>query len=337
MKKLLIFLILLLNINFVIAVAPTITPVPSPQYLTENVAYTYDINASDPEEGNLYFSDDSDNFDIDSSTGIISFIPSNSMIGSFIAVIIVRDNEDLVDAQAINFTVNGLPSITNLADKTVQAGNEFYFDINANDPEDGTNVNFFDNSALFNININTGIINFTTTPAQNGTYSITITVNDSLGANTSGSFSLVINDNAIMEDLPASQSAEGSIFTLNVSAYVTNNVGTLTYSDNSSFFNINSVNGLISFTSTQEMVGNHSFNISVQDNYGSSASKILYLNITEVNDAPVFSSIPDQTIRFPAIFTYDVNATDEENNTLSYYDNTNLFNIDINSGLINFT
>lgn len=337
MKHVLLIITLLLSINFVLAVAPTMITVPSPQNLTEGVAYIYDINASDPEEGTLYFSDDSDNFDIDSSTGVISFTPSNAMVGSFIAVIIVRDNEDLVDAQAINFTVNGLPSITNLADKVVQAGDEFYFDINANDSEDGTNVNFFDDSSLFVINSSTGVINFTTNASQNGTYVITITINDSIGASFSDDFNLVINDAVTIQDLSASQIAEGSIFTLNVSTYVTNYVGVLTYSDNSSFFNINPANGLISFTSTQEMVGNHSFNISVQDNYGSNVYKILYLNITEVNDAPIFSSIPDQNIRYPAIFTFDVNATDEENSTLSYYDNTNLFNINISSGLINFT
>nr|MBA4404660.1 hypothetical protein [Nanoarchaeum sp.] len=337
MKQILFILTFLLSINFVLAVAPTIITVPSPQNLTEGVAYTYDINASDPEEGILYFSDDSNNFNIDSSTGVISFTPSNAMVGSFIAVIIVRDVEDLVDAQAINFTVNGLPSITNLADKTVQAGDEFYFDINANDPEDGINVNFFDNSSLFVINSSTGVINFTTSTAQNGTYSVTITINDSLGASSSGSFNLIINDAVTMNNLPANQTTEDSLFTLNVSSFVSNSVGTLTYSDNSSFFNINSDNGIINFTATQAMVGNHSFNISVQDNYGSNTSKIWYLNITQLNDAPTFSSIPDQNIRYPAIFSYDVNASDEENNTLSYYDDTIIFDINTNTGLINFT
>lgn len=337
MRQILLLFVFLCSINFVLAVAPTLTEIPTPQNLTEGVAYSYDVNATDPEMGTLYFSDDTSNFNINSETGVISFTPSNAMVGSFLAVIIVRDEEDLVDAQVVNFTINGLPSISSLTDKTVQAGNEFYFDVNATDPEDGTNVNFFDNSSLFVINQTTGIINFTTSLPQNGSYSINITVNDSLGAQSSATFTLVINDPIVMGDLPANQTIEDVLFNFNVSLYVNNSIGTLTYSDNTSFFDIISFTGLITFTPTQSMVGNHSFNISVQDDYGYNTSKIWYLNITEINDPPNFTSIPDQEVMEPTGFVYDINATDEENQTLTYYDNTTLFDIDSSTGLINRT
>ncbi|MFH1376419.1 MAG: DNRLRE domain-containing protein [Candidatus Woesearchaeota archaeon] len=340
LKIVFIFLAFIFLINIVNAAAPNLDAILTPQNLTENVAFNLTIIASDPESGPLNFSDDTNNFDItkiNDTNAEILFTPSNSMIGSFIAVIIVIDNESLVDAQAVEFIVNGIPSLTNLADQNVTAGNQFYYDINATDPENGTNVTFGDNSTLFNINTSTGEINFTTDNSMIGIYSISISVNDSLGANTSGTFNLAINDQPNITSLPGNVTLEDQSFEINISDLVTDTVGTLTFFDNSTFFDINSSTGLINFTPGQNETGNHTINITVTDNYGLNDSKIWSLNITPVNDAPSFTNISNETIAVGLQFTLQINATDEENDTITYYDNSTFFTINQTTGLINFT
>ncbi|MBW3018640.1 hypothetical protein KY329_00445, partial [Candidatus Woesearchaeota archaeon] len=64
-------------------------------------------------------------------------------------------------------------------------------------------------------------------------------------------------------------------------------------------------------------------------------------NVTVVilprNDAPAIQAIPAQNVSVNTLFTYQVNATDVDQDTLTYYDNTTLFDIDPNTGLINST
>jgi len=341
MKKFIYILLIFCIINVVYGAAPVLEPIPSPQNLTEAVLYSYILNASDPEGGDLIFSDDSPNFDIEkinSTHARIEFTPTSLMVGSFIAVIIVRDGEYLIDAQPVNFSVNGLPSFSNLVTKNVTAGEQFYYDIDASDPEDGTNVNFVDNSPLFVINSTTGVINFTTNLGQVGSYTITITVNDSLDASISEDFVLVINDYPDVSSIPNSSAVEDQVFNINISEYTNNSVGSLTFYENASFFDINPSTGIISFTPNASDVGEYLINISVVDSYGLSDSKLdWFLNITSANDAPIFSSIGNQTASVGRWFSYDVNATDEEGDTIYYYDDSSLFIIGESDGLINFS
>lgn len=334
--KLILFIIIFFCMFQLVSAAPVLDPIPTPQNLTEGTLFTYDVDATGG-TGTLYFSDDTDNFDIDTSTGVISFTPTNAMVGSFVAVIIVRDDLNEIDAQAVNFTVNGVPILDALVDQNVAFGDELFYDIDATDPEDGSNVVFSDNSSLFDINSSTGIINFTTNITGLGIYSINISVNDSENAQDSDTFQLAINDQPNITGLPLSNATEDVLFTINMSLYVNDSVGTLTFSDNTTMFIIDSATGIINFTPNGTHLGDFQINISVQDNYGLSDYANWTLNITAVNDAPTFPSISNQTTSTGRTFIFDINATDEENDTIFYYDNSSFFDINLSTGLINFS
>lgn len=66
----------------------------------------------------------------------------------------------------------------------------------------------------------------------------------------------------------------------------------LTYSDNTSVFNISSSNGQISFTPAAGDVGNHTINITATDDDGASHSRTMNLEVV-ANDAPVLQSVAD--------------------------------------------
>ena len=342
MRIILILIVILFMSCIVEAAAPVLDNIITPQNLTQDRAYSYVIGATDPEGGDLVFSDDTGNFDIsayNTTAGIISFTPDSSLVGSFIAVILVRDSENLVDAQAVNFTVNGLPTLLNISNMNVTVGELFTYDIDANDTEDGTNLNFVDDSSLFVIDINTGIISFTPNWGQLGLYTINISVNDSKDVRISDTFVLAINDPVnISSGFPVSNATEDQVFSINLTEYVNNSIGALTFSNNQSdLLTIDADTGVVNFTVTNNTAGYHYINVTVQDLYGLNDSGIWTLNVTEVNDAPNFTVIVNQTAIVYRSFQLIVNGSDEEGDAIYYYDNTDLFDINETSGVINFT
>jgi hypothetical protein len=56
-----------------------------------------------------------------------------------------------------------------------------------------------------------------------------------------------------------------------------------------------------------------------------------------INHPPTIQAISNQSVDHNSMFTLQINATDSDNHSLVYYDNTTLFNISNSTGLINFT
>lgn len=105
----------------------------------------------------------------------------------------------------------------------------------------------------------------------------------------------------------------------------------LTYSDNATFFNINSSTGMISFTPNQSIVGNHSINITVTDDGGLSDCEIMYLEIRN-NSAPVLEPIANLSCSEDTSCFWVINASDADNDNLTFTSNNTLvFNLTDNS------
>jgi hypothetical protein len=116
------------------------------------------------------------------------------------------------------------------------------------------------------------------------------------------------------------------------------------YYDNFTGFEINRTTGIINQTAignntiifNQSLVGNNTIKISCSDDL-QNTTKTFVLEITNVNEAPVLSSIGSQIATEDELFTLDVDATDPENDTLIFNASTTLFTINNETGLINFT
>jgi len=81
------------------------------------------------------------------------------------------------------------PALTN---QTAYSGIEFTYDINATDLDSDT-LTYYDNTTLFDINSETGIITDTPTESETGTYTILITISDGTD-NTTSTFDYTIID-----------------------------------------------------------------------------------------------------------------------------------------------
>jgi hypothetical protein len=68
----------------------------------------------------------------------------------------------------------------------------------------------------------------------------------------------------------------------------------------------------------------------------SSAERPLRITVNPVNDAPKVNEIAPQSVNVSEVFEYQANAWDIDNDELTYSVETNLFDIDSESGLVKF-
>jgi hypothetical protein len=132
----------------------------------------------------------------------------------------------------------------------------------------------------------------------------------------------------------------GKLYTYDVNTTIPNDAN-VTFYDNTSLFDINNKTGLIAFIPQAADEGVHYLKIWVVSICGLlTDSKTVKLTIRYENRPPVLEFIPDQHIYQNDLFVYYVNATDPDNDTLFFGDNTTMFqiiNVNATTGLIYFT
>jgi hypothetical protein len=243
----------------------------------------------------------------------------------------------------VGFCADNNPVIIPIEDQIAYIDESYTYDVNTTIPND-QNVTFYDNTSLFDINMNTGLIFFTPDEDDEGIYYINITVVSICG---------VIRDSEIMkltithrnrppdlDPIPDFVINQSELFIYDVNASDPDG-DTLFFGDNTTMFQINSNTGVIYFTPVQNDVGNNSVLIWVLDGRGGIDWQVVNFEIIDVNDPPVLQTIGSQTAIINETYTYDVNATDvdvkPEWNSLTFHDNATFFTINTYTGLINFT
>jgi len=157
--------------------------------LTASVGYLFNYKIKANKE-NVTFFDSTDLFDIDAKTGIIRFIPENHHTGEHLVLVGAQDRDGNTDTKTFVLNIvegNKKPFIRQINDLTVFVNKQFFYDVNASDPENNT-VFYTDNADLFDINTLNGIINFT--PKKTGAFQITIMATDINGASDKETFYL---------------------------------------------------------------------------------------------------------------------------------------------------
>mgnify|MGYP000710491387 CR=1 FL=1 len=103
---------------------------------------------------------------------------------------------------------------------------------------------------------------------------------------------------------------------------------------------INQSTSNVSFYPKKDWYGVEYITFTINDSYNTTTTDIIKLNVTNVNDPPVLQSISNQTAYVGINFVMYVSATDVDSSSLTFSDNTTLFNItnyDATTGIINFT
>ncbi|MBU1201180.1 MAG: tandem-95 repeat protein [Nanoarchaeota archaeon] len=171
----------------------------------------------------------------------------------------------------------------------------------------------------------------------NGVASCSVRVSDGNGGTADNTFAITVNpvnDAPIMQLIPDMNATENSTFTYQV---VCSDVDgdPITYSDNTNLFNINPTSGLISFTPTVSDGGAHTITISCSDGVVS-VSDPFTLTVYLISMPPTILGA-DLVAYIGREFVYQVQASDSNNDPLTFSDDTGLFNINSTSGVIRFT
>jgi hypothetical protein len=166
--------------------APILDYIPDFE-LNQSDYFWYDVNATDPDNDTLTFGDTAMFFDIDPSTGVITFVPSQGDVGVHDVVVWVRDPFYLMDWQSVMFNItdiNDCPYFDPPVGAQTAIINETYFyDVNATDVDvkpEWSNLTYYDNSTFFDISPTNGTIEFFVNETYNGTYAVNISVTDGI-------------------------------------------------------------------------------------------------------------------------------------------------------------
>ncbi|MGV8171305.1 MAG: hypothetical protein ACP5OA_01255, partial [Candidatus Woesearchaeota archaeon] len=302
--------------------------------ISDMIAYTgvllrYKVNATDIDDLTYdgsntgigtYSTNDTSNYYINATTGILEFIPSNG--GNFTFIVTVTDNGGL------NYSINASIEVLNNHDPTIDSpiiiecyefddtnwANECYYDLSQNvtdiDIPNGDYIdNYWTNSTIFNINDTTGIFNFTVNQSVIGNYTIMFNATDSRGGmNSTQIYLWIYNTNNLPNitsvNLPSENMIVGTPYEILYTAYDLDldldDYENLTFTSNITGNNV-SVFNLTKISSTEAHLvitpisadydGNYSINITVTDYYGNSTSDIMNIYIYNVTSSPTIQQI----------------------------------------------
>ncbi|MCK5026257.1 MAG: PKD domain-containing protein, partial [Nanoarchaeota archaeon] len=236
------------------------------------------------------------------------------------------------------FLNNSAPNITNTTPADVvnisEPSNQT-FTINYTDNGPYTSVKWYFNSNL--VANETTEWNFTGNYSSAGSYNITVTINDSVLQNE---HSWVLNVNDTNKPLYWLHSFinltldEDSSITYDVNA-TDDESDTITYSlntTNTTEISIDNDTGLINFTPAQDWYGLLPITVTASDGVNNITGEIVF-NVTPLNDAPQFTLTYNETYNESETINITVNATDIDNDNLTYGINDTRFTL-INDSFI---
>ena len=285
----------------------TSTPVTT---ATEGTLYTYNVTATDLDGDYLNFYDNTTLFDINPTTGLISFTPgTDTEAGNHTIEIYVFDFQGGFASQVYNLSitaVNDAPVLNFIGIITLQENLTMLYTATATDEETLISNLTFNVSGVSFANISeNNIINFSPKVGDDGTYTINVTVSDG-SAIDSENVTIYVLDIVDENNAPAILSFTPADLTPTIKAD-SNQTFNITYSDEDGnntvsvqwFLNSLEVSGennnsytfIGNYTDAGSNAGMHTVRVDVSDGLTTASNYwTLYVNITRDADG---DGIPD--------------------------------------------
>jgi PKD repeat protein len=268
---------------------PEFEDVDGVQTAYEDQPFALRIVATDAQGDTITFTDSSDLFTIDPTTGQISFTPANGDSGIKQVTITASDDDSATATMNVFIdilNVNDAPQLSDIGPQVASEDTAFALTVLATDIDSDDVLAFYDDAELFDIDADTGEISFTPANSDVGIYTVKITVTDSEGAFDSETFLLTImntNDAPELTEAPDQQARVGEPFAFTATASDVDDAN-LMFSDDSELFVIDPVTGVISFTPEKDDAGTHTVTITATDSQGISDSQTFTIDIEGVKE-----------------------------------------------------
>ncbi|MFC3150850.1 putative Ig domain-containing protein [Litoribrevibacter euphylliae] len=334
---------------------------------SEDVEYSYQVDVTDPDDSNngtdLSFSLSNQPTGMTiSSTGLITWTATEGITTSGQVTVSVEDGgEDGATSDSEQFTVtvtavNDAPSITSSPSTSAIEAVLYSYQVTISDPDDtnnGTDISFSLANEPSGMTVSsTGLV--TWTPGDNTTTSGVVTViaadggEDGAAAATQDWTIAVdsVNDPPVITSSAGTTATEDVEYSYQVAVDDPddqNNGIDLSFDlTNAPTGMTVSATGLISWTPTHGITSSGEVTLIVSDGGESDAqpdTELFTVSVTAVNDAPVVTSTAVTTATEDIAYEYDVDATDEEGDAISFSLTTapTGMTIDSDTGLIAWT
>ncbi|MFH0876365.1 MAG: putative Ig domain-containing protein [archaeon] len=307
-------------------IAPIITTSPITN-ATESLLYFYDVDAIDENNDLLTYMllVYPDNMTINQSSGIITWLPDKDQTGQNDVVVAVSDS-------LINTTqffsiyveaINHVPQIIGTTCMNATVGILYTCSILAKDLDnDPIQYSIIESPQNLSINIATGNLSYLPSIEDVGENNVTVNAYD--GKNSSYvTFQIYVsekeNSAPYFTTFPATSVLEDFLYYYDADAYdLDNDLISYSLEKSPSGMEIDSMNGIISWTSLNENVGINEVTIIADDSNGGIAKQSYNLTVINVNDAPVITSQPLKKASLLRLYSYYVKAIDPDNDRITY-------------------
>lgn len=320
----------------------------------EDEEYLYQLTATDPDVGdNLLYSFDTAPswLTIDAATGLIKGTPFNAQVGDTVVTVRVDDGNARKKAavtQTYNLHIlnnNDNPEITSSPVVSTNEDALYQYQVTANDSDlvfgDSLSFELLENPAFLSIDPVSGLLSGTPLNSDVGIHTVEVLVKDRLDSSDVQNFQLEVlntNDSPQITSTPVISTLEDELYQYQVIADDPDvgDVLLFEFLNAPAFLGIDSNSGLVSGTPANDDVGEHTVSVLVSDLADSADTQEFMLTVINVNDPPEIVTTPDTTINTYFNFNYKVLASDVDSDSLVYSDNSDLFDINAETGRINF-
>lgn len=314
--------------------APVITTSPITT-LNTGQTYHYWVQADDLDGDSVSYSlqQSPAGMSISPITGLIYWEPTADDIGVHAVTAIATDFYGLTDIQTFALSVvsgvvtNNPPVITSTPVFSVNEGADYQYDVIANDP-DGDELSYYltDSPEGMTISLMTGSVYWAPTfPEHIGKHSVSIRVQDAKGGWTSQNYLVEAIGRANLPpqiiSVGPTSAREGELYSYPVQATDPENdalVFSLLSAPQS--MSMNPVSGLISWSPDNTASSSEIIAIQVDDLRGGTDTETVILSVWKPVDnlAPTFTSSPILSVNESALYQYDADADDPEQEPLTY-------------------
>ena len=307
--------------------------------IQENKTISFKVSASDAENNSInytWYLNSAQFSAVQNYT--FNFTDNLTSAGVHNITLIVQDNNSNAVSQQWTLTITDLnrqPTITQLPNQAIVEDSVNNAPINLSiyftDSDTDNTLTFlvqYQNTSEVTCAVASN--NLTLTPAANFTGNGTNAANCSIVAydgtenSTINSFRINVsnvNDKPVLTPIGSLTANQGTLFSYDANATDADSGDTLTFSDNSTLFNINASTGKFNFTPTNAQVGAYKINITVKDGSNTQDSEIITLTISNINDAPVLDAISPKTAVEDSQLKFNITASDLDNNSLTFTSN----------------
>ncbi|MCP5160676.1 MAG: tandem-95 repeat protein [Hahellaceae bacterium] len=278
---------------------------------TEDIAYSYDVNATDPEGNTLTYSLTvfPTGMTINSSTGLISWTPTEGVLSANVTVSVTDGGLDGAPAATQSFTITVTPvndaPVANSDSATTNEDTAVNINVLANDTDidgtlDATTVAITTAPLHGGVTVNsvTGVVTYTPTLNYNGNDTFFYRVKDNSGTfSATALVSITINavNDAPVANNDNATTNEDNAVVINVLTNDTDVDGTLNATTvtlasaaTHGTISIDGVSGAITYTPNLNYHGSDSFTYQVRDNNNAQSSPAtVSITVNDINDLPV--------------------------------------------------